>query len=286
MTKKENEVAVVEKKAMIVAPSFMDADDFGGGFEGADADSFAIPFFQVLQKMSPLVDENHASYIEGAKAGQFFNTVTRRLYDGKAGVVLVPCAFKRSFVQWGARDEGGGFKGEFSPEQIDAMLGDESSGLVAVDGSIFKKLADGTVDAKKCDYFADTRSHYVITIDPESGETMRAIFAITGTLTKASRMLMTSLQQKKVQGPRGLATPPSYANLVKVVTNGMKNDKGSWSGIVFELQGLVTDINLYAEAKEFYRSVVSGETKADYSKAEQAAAPQEAGNTPQEAEGF
>jgi hypothetical protein len=285
MTKAEkNEVAVVEKKQLALAPVFMDAEDFGGGFEGADGDSYAIPFLQVLQKMSPIVDEDKSEHVPGAKAGMFYNTVTQALYDGKAGLHIVPCAFKRSFVQWGGRDAGGGFKGEYTPEQIDAMVEANDGCIVSVDGRLFKPLESGGVDEKKCDYFADTRSHYVLIINPGTGEVGQAVFSISGTLTKASRMLMTSLQQKKVQGPRGLATPPTYANIVKATTYGMQNEKGSWSGVRFELDGLVSDPMIYAEAKAFHKAVVTGSAKVDYSKAEQV--QQDVSDTPKEADGF
>jgi hypothetical protein len=234
--------------------------------------------------MSPLVDEDSPNHVPGAKAGMFYNTVSQNLYDGKAGLLFVPCAFKRSFIQWGGRDAGGGFKGEFTPEQIDEMVTANDGRITSVEGRLFKPNADGSVDEKKCDYFADTRSHFIIIIDPETGETGQAIFSLTGTLTKASRMLMTSLQQKKVDGPRGKATPPTFANIVKATTVGMSNEKGNWSGVRFDLDGLVTDPAIYAEAKEFYRAIVAGDVKADYSKA--AAESPDVSDKPKEAEGF
>jgi hypothetical protein len=282
---KTTEVAVIEKKSLAVAMDFMDESDFGGGFEGADKDSYAIPFLQVLQKMSPLVDEDKPQYIKGAKAGMFYNTVTQKLYDGKEGIKIIPCAFKRAFIQWGARDAGGGFKGEFTPEAIEAMLESNPELIQSDEGRLFKPLADGKIDPKKSDYYADTRSHFVLIVDEEAGEVGQAILSITGTLTKASRMLMTSLQQKKVDTPRGKQTPPTFANLVTATTFGMSNDKGSWSGIRFELEDLVKDPSIYAEAKAFYKAIVSGEAKADYSKSEGAPSG-EVSDVPTTAEGF
>ena len=98
---------------------------------------------------------------------------------------------------------------------------------------------------------------------------------------------MTSLQQKKVQTSKGMMTPPTFANLVKMTTVGKSNEKGSWSGASFELIGLVTDPHLYQVAKEFYKTVISGEAKADYAKADaQTAHADNAVGTPTEAEGF
>lgn len=279
------EVANVEPKALALVPDFMDAADFGGvGFEGTDKDSFAIPFIQILQKMSPLVDEDSPKHIEGAKAGMLYNTVSQKLYDGKAGIVIIPCAYKRSFIQWGGREGDGGFKGEFTPEQF-AEFETDPKRVQYVEGRPFVPNEDGSVHEKKSDYFADTRSHFVLVVD-ENGDYSQAILSLASSQIKASKALMTSLQQKKVDTPKGKMTPPTFANKVKLTTIGLSNDQGNWSGAKFELDGLVTDGALYAAAKEFYKVIISGEAKVDYSKADPAANGDVENGTPKTAEGF
>jgi hypothetical protein len=214
-----------------------------------------------------------------------FNTVTQRLYDGKTGFLIIPCAYKRSFIQWGGREGEGGFKGEFSPEEIDQFKTDEKK-IKVIDGKLFIPNEDGSVNEKKNDRYEDTRSHFVIVIDPETGEYAPAILSLSSTQIKASKMLMTALQQKKVKTPRGNMTPPVFSNLVRVTTVGKQNDKGSWSGLVFELEGMVTDKELYNDAKEFYKGFVKGDIKADYSKAEQSTDDGSVSDEPQKAEGF
>jgi hypothetical protein len=276
------ELAQVEKTQGAVVPAFMDQSDFGGGFEGADKDSYAIPFIQILQKMSPLVDEDDPKHVPGAKAGMLYNTVTQKLYDGKIGVNIIPCAYKRTFIQWGGREGDGGFKGEFTPEQIDAMVTEGK--IVTIEGRLFKPNEDGSVNEKKNDYYADTRSHFVLIVE-DNGSIGQAILSLASTQMKASKMLMTSLQQKKVDTPTGKRTPPTFANKVKLTTVGMSNDKGSWSGVRFELDDLVTDAAIYAEAKAFWQAVSTGAVKADHAKAGAA----ETGNVsdkPATAEGF
>lgn len=253
--------------AMTNAADFIGDDDFGGiGFEGVDKDSFAIPFLQVLQKMSPLVDEDSPKYISGAKAGMIYNSVTGALYDGKAGLVLVPCGYKRTYILWGGREGDGGFKGEFTTEQFAGFV--ENKEVTMMDGKAYAPGENGIVVPKKSDYYADTRSHYVIFIDPITGDTGIAVVALSSTLTKASRVLMTLLQQKKVNTPNGKKTPPTFANLVRFTTVPMSNDKGSWSGAKFELEGMVADRQIFEDAKDFYRNINSGKIKADHSKAE------------------
>lgn len=261
---KETAVAVVTQGALAM-PSFMSAEDMDSGFEGADKDSYAIPFLQILQKMSPMVDPDDPAYVEGARAGMLYNTVTQTLYDGKEGVLLVPCSYKRTFIQWGGREGDGGFKGEFTPEQIVEM---QAKGeIVAVEGKLFKPNPDGSpINEKKNDYFADTRSHFVLIIEKD-GSVGQAILSLASTQIKASRMLMTAMQQKKVDVGNGVKrTPPMFANVARLTTVGKSNDSGSWSGAVLTLEGMVTDPSIYADAKAFYAAVNDGAAKADYAK--------------------
>jgi hypothetical protein len=301
MTDKKNAVApeaevkdvalVAAGGAVAVAPAVemgvLDFTDFGMdvGFEGADQDSFAIPFIQILQKMSPKVDEDHAEYIEGAKAGMFYNTVTGKLYDGKKGILLIPCAYKRTYILWGGREGDGGFKGEFTVEEVEAMVSDPTK-IKVVEGKYFVPDDKGEVHEKKSDYYSDTRSHFVIAIDPETGEYGSAILSLASSQIKSSKKLLTALQQKKVATPKGLQTPPTFANLVRAFTVGKSNDAGSWSGIEFTLDSVVTDRGMYEVARDFYKTVLSGESKADYAKADAASAQGDVNTKPTDAEGF
>lgn len=287
-------VAVAARKSVAVAaPEFLSAEDMGVGFEGAGQDAYAIPFLQILQKMSPICDEDNPKYIKGAKAGMIYNTVTGKLYDVKEStdpdsksvpLELVQAAYKHSFIRWGSRDgDQGGFKGEISPEEMDAII---AKGEVEnIDGKLFVKNPDGTVDVKKSDYWADTRSHFVVAIDTETGEAMNAILSLASTQIKSSKMLMTSLQNKKVQIGTRVGTPATYANKVLLTTTVQSNDKGTWSTAKFALDGLVTDPEVFAQAKAFHKAISSGAAKADYTKSVDTGEGS-VGGAPKQAEGF
>ena len=58
-------------------------DDVSKGFENMTQDDMALPFVRILGKLSPQVTDGDAKYIEGAKPGNIYNTVTSELYDGK-----------------------------------------------------------------------------------------------------------------------------------------------------------------------------------------------------------
>ncbi len=115
------------------ASAAMFESDAGSGMEGTDSESFAIPFLMVLQKGSPQVDEAAGEAIEGAKAGMLFENVTSRMFDGKVGVNIVPCAYRRVFLRWGPRGtqqlsevragrfEIMGFAGNSAPDHVDLL---------------------------------------------------------------------------------------------------------------------------------------------------------------------
>lgn len=241
----------------------MFAEDAGAGMEGATQESFAIPFLSVLQKGSPTVDEALPTHIEGHKAGMLFENVTGQVFDGKKGVTIVPCSYRREFLRWGPKDAGGGFKGSLTPDAIAEMRA--SGKIVELEGQLYAPLEDGTVSDKKCDKFRDTRAHYVLLVDAETGAWKEALLSLSSTQIKKSKMLMSALASVKLKNGSGqLFTPPTFSNFVHVTTLGESNDKGSWFGVKFELAGSVDRAELYAAAKAFHANVSKGVVDVKY----------------------
>ncbi len=165
MSKKE--LAKVEETNTALVVADMDfAADAGAGMENAGQESFAIPFLSLLQKGSPQVDEASGAALEGAKAGMFFENVTGRLFSGKDGVIIVPCSYRREFLRWGARANGGGLRGVYSPEEVADMR--TKGQVVELDGRLYAPEPDKSINPEKSDRFNDTRNHYVLIIDQES----------------------------------------------------------------------------------------------------------------------
>ncbi len=259
------------KNLPAVALDFGD-EEIGAGLENTSIESFAIPFLQMLQKGTPAVDEDNPNYIQGAKAGNFFNSVTRQIYNGKEGIDIVPVYYERTYIRWGARNTAeSGFKGVYNVEDIDKMKHDPSQ-IKEIEGKFYAPSKDGTVDVKKNDYFADTRSHYVLIIDPETGEFSRAILSLTSSQVKASKTLMTMLANKTVQRADGKKiVPPTYANLVHIVSKSQSDAAGNtWSGVEFSLKRIFspTDIEIYSAAQQFHKEVKENGVPVDYSKAD------------------
>jgi len=70
--------------------------DDAKGFDNMTQDDLALPFVRILGQLSPQVTAGDAKYIEDAKPGMIYNTVTSELYDGKKGVKVIPCYYKKT----------------------------------------------------------------------------------------------------------------------------------------------------------------------------------------------
>ena len=234
-------------------------------------DDYAIPFLTVLQKGSPQVDETSGVAIEGAKAGMIFENVAGRMVDGRKGVLIVPVAYRHVFVRWGPRSgDGAGFKGEISVENA-AILRDRNE-VRELDGRLYFPMPDGSVNEKKSDRLVDTRNWYVFVMDETTGAWTTALLSLASTQIKKSKMLMSMLQSVRVKGADGnMLRTAMFYNTVRVTTVAESNDKGSWYGVSFKLEGNTAgNRTLHQEAVAFATSVRAGTVAAKY---EDASAP-------------
>ena len=93
--------------------------------------------------------------MDGAEPGMIFNTVTKRLYDGEEGVNIIPCFYKREYVEWSDRGEG-----TSAPVAIHTV----DSGIIKEatrDASYKDRLPNGN-------YLENTASYFVLIDDGTS----------------------------------------------------------------------------------------------------------------------
>lgn len=85
------------------------------GSENVDMQDLVIPRIELVQALSKCLDRSAAEYIEGAQAGMFYNSVTRELYG--ENVIVCPVFFRKQWLAWKDRKQGGGFGGAFDTNQ-------------------------------------------------------------------------------------------------------------------------------------------------------------------------
>ena len=241
---------VTKKENSDVALAGMFEQDKAGGMQEMGSEDFAMPFLRVLGQLSPETNKRDAKYIEGAEPGMIFNTVTKQTYDGEKGLNIIPCGYKREYVEWSDRGEG-----TSAPVSIHPV----SSGIIkeATRGADWKdRLPNGN-------YLENTASYFVMTEDLQV-----ALISMKSTQLKVSRTWNTMMNTIKLKGKDGLFTPAAYSHVYKLKTVQQSNDKGTWFGWNVSLVGPIQDKNLYETAKKFASSVATGKVEAKHGEGE------------------
>ena len=237
---------VTKKEKSDVALTSMFEQDQAGGMQGMSSDDFAMPFLRVLGQLSPEVNERDAKYVEGAEPGMIFNTVTKQTYDGEKGINIIPCYYKREYVEWSDRGQG-----TSAPVAIHAA----NSGIIKEskrDASYKDRLDNGN-------YLENTASYFVLTEDMQT-----ALISMKSTQLKVSRSWNAMMASIKLEGKNGLFTPAAYSHVYNLKTVEQSNDKGTWFGWNVTKVGPVQNKALYESAKSFAESVSTGDVKAKH----------------------
>ena len=238
---------VAEKKTAGL-PSNIFEEDAAKGLGKIGQEDLALPFLKILGQLSPEVNKRDGKYVEGAEPGMIFNSVSGDLYDGVKGIDVIPCFYKLEYVEWKDRGEGPG-----APVHVY----DSSSDIISKtkpDANYKDRLPNGN-------YVEKTASHFVI-ITGDSPST--ALISMKSTQLKISRKWNSMMSGIKLQGQTGLYTPASFSHIYRLKTTQMSNDKGTWFGWEVSKVGLITDQELYQQAKSFSENISKGSVKAKH----------------------
>lgn len=106
---------LVKKEQQAMVPSYIDQGSNRGN-ENVTSDDLQLPRIDVLQALSPQVNEKKDEYIPGAKVGCMYNTLTSELYPN--GVHVTPVSFVNRYLLWVNReiDKAGGLRGVYGTE--------------------------------------------------------------------------------------------------------------------------------------------------------------------------
>lgn len=254
-TSKKSELAT-NKGGGALATKYDYGQDAASGWENTSTEDFTIPFLAILQSGSPQIKKKGAEYIEGAEEGMLYNTATGEIYDGEAGVEIVPCITEHLYVEWRNRqNDSGGFIGVHPLESqvvADAKAASKQFGKynVPVDDGVDHDLVE-------------TFYIYALLVKGEDVITP-CMISFSSTKIKPYKAIMTPLRQVKGQ-------PPLFAYVLRVTTVAEKNPKGDFHNFkIVPANGSAVDSLIapddprFLAGKEFKATVASGKAKVDH----------------------
>jgi len=204
-----------------------------------------IPYINILQTTSPQLNPSKAEYVESAKVGQFYNTVSQEV---STSLNVIPVLYQLRYVEWKPRESGGGL----------VEMHDADSGIL---GQTTRSKMTFKDTLPNGNYIATTAYHYVM-VQGTDGNWSQAVISMTSTQLKKSRRWNSLMLTQKVEGPSGSFTPPTYAIVYKLTTVSESNDRGSWFGYQVEKVQMVDDASVYNEAKLFSTAASRGDVEA------------------------
>lgn len=215
------------------------------GRETMSSQDMAIPYISVLQALSPQVKKG-PNKIPDAEEGDLLNTVSQEVWSGEEGITVVPCAFNRLYVEWATRDSGGGYQGAHTSDAIlNTCNRNEQGQDVLPNGNIIVL----------------TNYHYCLIVDEQQNIIDRVVIPFSSTQLKKSRRWNSMMSSIMVPGSNGNYNPPMFSHMFGLKTEFEKNNKGEWYGWNISNKGMITNANLYAQAKAFAIDVSKGLVK-------------------------
>ena len=192
------------------------------GFEQLTNETVAFPFIRIIQSISPICKKGRPEYVEGAEEGKLYNTITKRIIDVPARIVVG--RFDRYYLEW--KPERKGLAGHHSVENVEQLI---RNGRIAPDGPNFRDLTTGNI-------FQETYAYYIVF--PDYLEDGVCLLCLSSTQLKEAKRLNRMLTTTYIPGTQRRAMP--YHMVWKLDTPIQSNDKGDWAGIKFSFDSFVT----------------------------------------------
>ena len=245
MSEETRDVTVKKEGNLPAEMNFV--QDAGAGLENIDKDDLALPFLKLLQSGSDETKKQHANYVEGAEAGMFYNTVTKRLYDGEKGIEIIPCYYKLTFPEWAPfeRKEGRPIHNDRGPGIMSQTTQNDKNKDMLTNGNEIIKTAN----------------HFVIILGdrPE-----KALMTMKSTQLKVSRSWNSLIEdQFEIDPKTNKSVPaPMFSRVYKL--NSVENSGSfTWHGYNINLVKKVDDAGIYQMAKDFHNSLKNSQAKAE-----------------------
>lgn len=198
----------------------------GLGNEDVETQDLAIPRLNLLQQLSPQLDESKAEYVEGAKAGLFINSVTNELMEG---VFVLNLFYKRTVAAFKKRDFGGGFGGNY-----DTLI--EAKEQLAAKG-----------ESPEMYDLVETANHYCLLLDEDGNPRTPVIFSMSNSKMRVSNQWNSQIMMRGDSIPR-------FSSVWRLGSVHQSNSKGSWYNVGIDYVGYAPE-GLFNEAKKLYEQL-------------------------------
>lgn len=206
----------------------------GAGNENVSSDDMTIPRLDVIQQLSPQLDPSNAKYIEGAKLGHLFNSLSGDLYNH---CFVINLHFEVKWQIFKKRKFGGGFEGSFDTEY---------AALQHLDA---QNLPRDQYDV------SETAIHKCLLLDENGQPDQPVLVYMSGSKMKVSKEWNSQIRLKDPRADR-------FASVWTLSSIGEKNRQGQpYQNVKVDFAGWAGE-DLYTTAKESYLGLVgsAGET--------------------------
>lgn len=237
MSKKSDSKEIQPLVAGVMAerPDWLEGGNLGS--EEVTTSDKVLPRIDVLQALSPQIKKSGPEYIDGAEQGQIFNTVTGDVYGSE--IIFIPVYFRKEYVLWKLRKNGGGFIGAFSTQK-------EAESIHC------QQPNPGEFEV------VESHQHFIIVMAEKGPE--EAVLSMTKSKLKVSRSLNSLIQ---------IANVDRFAKAYKLKAIETSSDKGEYWTYNAMAVGFVTK-ELYEYAKNLYELIKAGAADVDRSAPESA----------------
>ena len=229
-------------------------NDLDQGFENVTQEDTSLPYVRILGQLSAEVNEGDGKYISGAKPGMIYNNITNEIFDGKKGIKVVSCYYKRDFPE--KSDKGDGMATTIAVHQ-------PNSPIIQTGKRVGSKIM-----LPNGNYLEETGYYYVL-METKAGGMTPALITMKSSQLSVSKKWLAMMKLMKVEdGKGGFGRPPMHGVVYNLASALQKNDKGSWYGWSVTQDRIMEvgkDTALYNEAKNFQATASKGnvQTKAD-----------------------
>lgn len=214
------------------------------GLEDEVAKDFGLPFFKVLQDLSPEVKKTKAKFIVGAEIGDIVNTLTNEVIfkhidpekiKDEEMIRLIICKREFAVVEYIPRSAGGGFVAAYRE-------GSEEYALVQKT-IIGKEPKTGNPLTSKNTELVTTI--YLYCVYYIGNDMFPCVIALTSTQLKKWQFLHEKIKKTKV----GEHQIPMFGVVFGLYTQPESNVHGDWFGFAFKWLGIVKSISELTQAK-------------------------------------